>query len=70
MYERDRLFKEINESLTNFDAELRVLRHEKFALDVEIKGADLRWACDVTESYRKIIHYMYMYLFHHCYFLN
>ena len=68
MYERDRLFKEINESLTNFDAELRVLRHEKFALDVEIKGADLRWACDVTSS--QIIHYIYMYLFRHCCFLN
>ena len=43
-YERDRLYKGIGEMISNFDAELRVLRHEKFNLDIDLKNADLRYA--------------------------
>ncbi len=42
LYERDQLFKRIQEMLKNFDAELRVLRHEKFKMDIDLKNADLR----------------------------
>ena len=42
LYERDQLFKKIDELLKNFDAELRVLRHDKFKMDIDLKNADLR----------------------------
>ncbi|CAH1796965.1 unnamed protein product [Owenia fusiformis] len=42
LYERDRMMSQINELLENFDAELRLLRHDKFRLDVDLKNADLR----------------------------
>ncbi|XP_053313360.1 cilia- and flagella-associated protein 44 [Spea bombifrons] len=42
MYEQQNLIKKINELVSNFDAELRILRHEKLKLDVEMKMADLR----------------------------
>ncbi|XP_060551905.1 LOW QUALITY PROTEIN: cilia- and flagella-associated protein 44-like [Ruditapes philippinarum] len=41
-YEQDRLLNRINELLKNFDAELRLLRHDKFRLDITMKNADLR----------------------------
>ncbi|KAK3588814.1 hypothetical protein CHS0354_028462 [Potamilus streckersoni] len=41
-YEQDRLLKTIDELLQNFDAELHLLRHDKFKLDIVMKNADLR----------------------------
>ena len=41
-YEQDRLLGRIDELLKNFDAELRLLRHDKFRLDITMKNADLR----------------------------
>ena len=41
-YEQDRLLGRIEEILKNFDAELRLLRHDKFRLDITMKNADLR----------------------------
>ncbi|KAJ8316119.1 hypothetical protein KUTeg_006133 [Tegillarca granosa] len=39
-YEQDRIIKRIEELLKNFDAELRLLRHDKFKLDIvlEVQG--------------------------------
>lgn len=42
LYEQDRLLNRIDELVTNFDAELRILRHDKFKLDIVMKNADLR----------------------------
>eukprot|EP00105_Crassostrea_gigas_P043284 XP_019927432.1 PREDICTED: cilia- and flagella-associated protein 44-like isoform X1 [Crassostrea gigas] len=42
IYDQDRLLKRIEELLLNFDAELRLLRHDKFKLDIVMKNADLR----------------------------
>ena len=42
LYERDRLFRDIGDTVKNFDAELRCLRHEKFKMDIDLKNADLR----------------------------
>lgn len=36
-------FTQINSLVINFDAELRVLRHKKLQLDVQMKYADLRY---------------------------
>ncbi|XP_052805423.1 cilia- and flagella-associated protein 44-like isoform X2 [Mya arenaria] len=41
-YEQDRLLNRIHEITQNFDAELRLLRHDKFRLDIVMKNADLR----------------------------
>lgn len=41
-YEQDKILKDIDCLLRNFDAKLRTIRHEKFELDVTIKNADLR----------------------------
>ncbi|XP_069115004.1 cilia- and flagella-associated protein 44-like isoform X2 [Argopecten irradians] len=42
LYNQDHLLKRIEELLKDFDAELRLLRHEKFKLDIVMKNADLR----------------------------
>ena len=42
-YEQDRLLKRINFLLTNFDGELKTLRHEKSQCEVTLKNADLRY---------------------------
>ncbi|XP_039256736.2 cilia- and flagella-associated protein 44-like isoform X2 [Styela clava] len=42
VYQRNKLLRLINQSITAFDAELHLLRHEKTHLDVDIKMADLR----------------------------
>ncbi len=44
-YELDQLLKQIDTLLKNFDAELRLLRHDKFKLDIDLKNADLRYLC-------------------------
>ena len=36
------MLKRVDELVKNFDAELRVLRHEKFKTDIDLKNADLR----------------------------
>ena len=36
------MLKKIDELIKNFDAELRLLRHDKFSLDIDLKNADLR----------------------------
>ena len=41
-YEQGRILNAIDEILKRFDAELRLLRHEKFKLDITMKNADLR----------------------------
>ncbi|XP_035170780.1 cilia- and flagella-associated protein 44 isoform X1 [Oxyura jamaicensis] len=43
LYVQDSLIKKINSLVINFDAELRVLRHKKLQLDVQMKHADLRY---------------------------
>ncbi|XP_067282838.1 cilia- and flagella-associated protein 44 isoform X2 [Pseudorasbora parva] len=42
LYQQDKLLKQMEEAVCRFDAELRVLRHEKQELDVYMKLADLR----------------------------
>ncbi|XP_041471026.1 cilia- and flagella-associated protein 44-like [Lytechinus variegatus] len=42
LYRQDQLLGRVEELVTNFDAELRLLRHEKFNQDVDLKNADLR----------------------------
>ena len=42
-YQRDMLLQKIKDLLKAFDAELRLLRHEKIHLDVDLKNADLRY---------------------------
>ncbi|KAI0234101.1 Cilia- and flagella-associated protein 44, partial [Lamellibrachia satsuma] len=42
IYKRDHIRSHINELITNFDAELRCLRHDKFKMDVDMKNADLK----------------------------
>ena len=41
-YEQSRLLGRIEELVSTFDAELRILRHQKFKLDIVMKNADLR----------------------------
>ncbi|XP_048254045.1 cilia- and flagella-associated protein 44-like isoform X2 [Haliotis rufescens] len=42
IYEQDDILNKIEELVKNFDAELRLLRHDKFELDIVMKNADLR----------------------------
>ncbi|NXI98191.1 CFA44 protein, partial [Psophia crepitans] len=42
LYLQEALIKKINALVINFDAELRLLRHKKLKLDVQMKIADLR----------------------------
>ena len=42
-FQRDDLLKDIHDKLIMFDAELRLLRHEKTHTDVKLKNADLRY---------------------------
>ncbi|KAL5020106.1 hypothetical protein ScPMuIL_002998 [Solemya velum] len=42
IYHQDRLLAQIEELVRNFDAELRILRHDKFKFSVVMKNADLR----------------------------
>ncbi|NXT60725.1 CFA44 protein, partial [Chaetops frenatus] len=42
LYLQETLIKKINALVINFDAELRLLRHEKLKMDVQMKSADLR----------------------------
>lgn len=37
------LLQKINDLLLGFDAELRILRHEKILIDVDLKNANLRY---------------------------
>ncbi|NXY80859.1 CFA44 protein, partial [Alcedo cyanopectus] len=41
LYLQETLIKRVNALVTNFDAELRFLRHQKLLLDVQLKNADL-----------------------------
>lgn len=42
LYEQDRLLQRVDQMLRNFDAELRLVRHDKMALDTRLMKADLR----------------------------
>ncbi|NWR30494.1 CFA44 protein, partial [Tachuris rubrigastra] len=42
LYLQETLIKKINMMVINFDAELRLLRHKKLRMDVQMKNADLR----------------------------
>ncbi|NXY20172.1 CFA44 protein, partial [Atrichornis clamosus] len=42
LYLQETLIKKINTLVINFDAELRLLRHKKLKMDVQMKSADLR----------------------------
>ena len=42
-YEQERLLKRIQFLLTNFDGELKMLRHEKSQYEVTLKNAELRF---------------------------
>ena len=48
VYRQDQLLARIEEMVVNFDAELRLLRHDKFNQDVDLKNADLRWVSAST----------------------
>ncbi|GFO10997.1 cilia- and flagella-associated protein 44-like [Plakobranchus ocellatus] len=41
-YEQGKLLQDISEIVAKFDAELRILRHDKFRMDIVMKDADLR----------------------------
>ncbi|GFR69194.1 cilia- and flagella-associated protein 44-like [Elysia marginata] len=41
-YEQGKLLQDIREIVAKFDAELRLLRHDKFRMDIVMKDADLR----------------------------
>ncbi|NWW90748.1 CFA44 protein, partial [Rhynochetos jubatus] len=43
LYLQETLVKKINALVLSFDAELRLLRHKKLKLDVQMKSADLRY---------------------------
>ncbi|NWU05756.1 CFA44 protein, partial [Cephalopterus ornatus] len=43
LYLQKTLIKKINMLVINFDAELRLLRHKKLKMDVQMKNADLRY---------------------------
>jgi hypothetical protein len=43
MFEQKQLIKRIEEKILLFDAELKVLRHEKARIAVFMKNADLRY---------------------------
>ncbi|NXL31669.1 CFA44 protein, partial [Glaucidium brasilianum] len=45
LYLQETLIKKVNALIINFDAELRLLRHKKLKLDVQMKSADL---CYIT----------------------
>ncbi|KAM5180821.1 cilia- and flagella-associated protein 44 [Mantella aurantiaca] len=42
LYRQENIIKQVNDLVINFDAELRLLRHKKLQLDVQMKMADLR----------------------------
>ncbi|KAM4795585.1 cilia- and flagella-associated protein 44 [Rhinophrynus dorsalis] len=42
LYKQKNLIQKINKLVVDFDAELRILRHQKFKLDIQMKMADLR----------------------------
>ncbi|XP_069491898.1 cilia- and flagella-associated protein 44 isoform X2 [Ambystoma mexicanum] len=42
IYHQQRIIKKINELVTTFDAELRLLRHQKMKMDLRMKMGDLR----------------------------
>ncbi|XP_070551975.1 cilia- and flagella-associated protein 44-like isoform X2 [Ptychodera flava] len=42
LYQQDKLIAKVQEMIVNFDAELRLLRHDKLNLEIDIKNADLR----------------------------
>ncbi|KAK3770719.1 hypothetical protein RRG08_037905 [Elysia crispata] len=41
-YEQGKLLQDIREVVARFDAELRIIRHDKFRMDIVMKDADLR----------------------------
>jgi len=41
-YQRDQLIKSINDKITQFDGQLKLLRHQKIQTDVDLKMAQLR----------------------------
>ncbi|XP_068191514.1 cilia- and flagella-associated protein 44-like [Antennarius striatus] len=43
LYKQDRLLDQMESSICQFDAELRLLHHEKLKLDWELKLAELQW---------------------------
>lgn len=64
-YEQQRLLDHIEMLVNTFDAQLRILRHEKFFVDIVMKNADLRFA---PQNYFIIILRLKM-LSKDCYFL-
>ncbi|XP_077985504.1 cilia- and flagella-associated protein 44-like isoform X2 [Glandiceps talaboti] len=42
LYQQDKLVAKIEEMIVHFDAELRLLRHDKLTLEIDLKSADLR----------------------------
>ena len=41
-YRKNEIIRIINEMVSNFDADLLCLRHDKFKLDIALKFADFR----------------------------
>lgn len=46
-YEQDRLLKRVQFLLTNFDGEVKTLRHEKSQYEVTLKNADLKYIAEL-----------------------
>lgn len=53
-YEQDRLLKRIHFLLTNFDGELKTLRHEKSQREVTLKNAELRYILYFVEFLEQV----------------
>ena len=51
MYLQDTILKKIDEMLKKFDAELRLLRHDKFKYDIMMKNADLRYVVIIAVTF-------------------
>ncbi|NWV47572.1 CFA44 protein, partial [Daphoenositta chrysoptera] len=56
LYLQETLIKKINTLVINFDAELRLLRHKKLKMDMQMKSADLRCitCCDELIILKKL----------------
>lgn len=54
MFEQKQLIKRIEEKILLFDAELKVLRHEKARIAVFMKNADLRYLFYIIAIMNKI----------------
>lgn len=62
-YEQDYLLKKIQCLLTNFDGEVKTLRHEKSQYDVALKNAELRYVENFLRQRLYGIIFLYLIIF-------